>query len=532
MAWIAVLCFSAIAVGAQIWSGAYRAELSSYPDEPAHAVTGLALEQYIAHGLRQNPVNFFLDYYRHYPKVAIGHWPPLLYVAEAAATLVFSPSKYSLLGLQALLAGILAWLVFRELWPLVGVLPASLGSIALLLNRQIQLHTSMTMAELLLTITMFLGCLALARFAAERRSHDAIWFALWTTAAVWTKGTGWAMLLVAVGVMVAIRAWTLPFDRALRPAALIVAVFCVPWQIVTIKSVVNGWDNPLPSLEFTSRAALQYSEILLTMPGIAMAVAALVGAGCVLLGGSSMGRGRPYWAAMASLVGGACLFNVLVPTSVEPRKVIMIVPPIFVLAAAGAGQLSAWISPGRQRRMASIIFACLALLTLALSLPVEPIRPFGFIPVTAALDHLLSPGSAALLVSDVDGEGSVISEFALRHPKPAVYLVRGIKLLASEDWDGRHYSSRVNSGDECERLLASVPISFLVVDRRRVIQRQQFFDYVEAMLRSYSAEWTLVKDFPMQGDSPHAVAIYRRSAGIEPARELPAWVVPKIRWLD
>ena len=532
MACIAILCFSAIAVSAQIWSGAYRAELSSYPDEPAHAVTGLAFEQYIAHGLSQNPVGFLLDYYQHYPKVAVGHWPPLLYAAEAAAMLVFSPSKDSLLGLQALLAGILAWLVFRELWPLVGVLPASLGSITLLLNRQIQVHTSMTMAELLLTITMFLGCLAFARFAEERRSRDAMWFALWTTAAVWTKGTGWAMILVAAGVVAAIGAWTLPFDRALRLAALIGAVFCVPWQIVTIKSVVNGWDNPLPTLVFTSKAALQYCKIFLTMPGAAVAVAALVGAACVLLGGWSAGRGRPYWAAMASLVAGACLFNVLVPTSVEPRKVIMIVPPMFVLAAAGAGRLSAWISPQRQHRGAGMIFACLALPTLALSLPVEGTRPLGFIPVTAALDHILPLGSAALLVSDVNGEGSVISEFALRHPTPAVYLVRGTKLLASEDWDGRHYRNRVSSGEECERLLASVPISFLVVDRRKIAQRQEFFDFVEAMLRSYSTEWTLVRDFPILGDSPHAVALYRRSAGIEPARKLPDWIVPKIRWLD
>lgn len=85
-----------------------------------------------------------------------------------------------MLGLEALLAGLLAWLVFRELQPLVGAVAAALGSIALLSNRVIQQATSMAMAEILLTITMFLGCLAFARFADSRRTADALWFALWT----------------------------------------------------------------------------------------------------------------------------------------------------------------------------------------------------------------------------------------------------------------------------------------------------------------------------------------------------------------
>ncbi len=376
-AWIAVFCFSVVAVSLQIWSGAYRAELIAYPDESAHAVTGLAVEQYVVHGLPRSPVGFFSNYYQHYPKVAIGHWPPLLYLAEAGAMLAFSPSKYCLLGLQALFAGILAWLVFRELRPLTGALAASLGSVALLFNKQIQLHTSMTMAELLLTITMFLSCLGLARFVETRSPRDAVWFALWTTAAVWTKGTGWAMAIVVVVMMVAIHEWKLPFHRALRPAGLMMALLCVPCQIATMKLVVNGWDHSLPSLAFTWNAGIEYSGILITMPGAAMAIAALFGAVFTLSGRWSGERQRPYWIAMAGLVGAACLFNMLVPTGVEPRKVIMIVPPIFVLAAAGVARISAWISPRRQRRTAGIVFAAWRFSPWPCLFPSRPSRSLG-----------------------------------------------------------------------------------------------------------------------------------------------------------
>ena len=204
MIWIWVLVFSAIAASLQIYAGAYEAELSSYPDEAAHAVTGVAFRQYLLHGLTHGPIAFFRNYYLHYPKVAIGHWPPLLYVAEGAAMLAAQPSKYSLLGLEALLAGVLAWLVFRELAPLVGRFPAALGGVALLFNRQIRTYTSMSMAELLSAVTTLLACLAFARFADKRRKPDAIWFGLWTAAAIMTKGSGWALLLTAALVVIAV----------------------------------------------------------------------------------------------------------------------------------------------------------------------------------------------------------------------------------------------------------------------------------------------------------------------------------------
>jgi hypothetical protein len=205
---------------------------------------------------------------------------------------------------------------------------------------------------------------------------------------------------------------------------------------------------------------------------------------------------------------------------------------MLVLAAAGARQFAGWIlTPPHQPRAAGAIFGGLALLSMALSLPVNPKAALGFIPVVEAMHAMMPPASAALLISDYIGEGAVISEFALRQPKPAVYLVRGTKLLASQDWNQGHYRGRVHSGEECARLLASVPIDVLVLDRRRSVHRTEFFGYVDAMLRS-SREWTLVKEFQAPGDSPYAIALYCRRAGIEPARNLPGWIVPEIPWLN
>jgi hypothetical protein len=514
-------------VGVQAWAGAYRAELCAFADEPAHAVTGVAFEQYLLHSLPESPKRFLVDYYQHYPKVAVGHWPPLLYVAEAAVMLVVAPSKYALLGLQALLAGILAWLVFRELKPLVGALPAVSGSLALLLNPQFRIHASMAMTESLLTLTIFGACLAFVRFAERQETRDAILFALWLSAAVLTKGTGWAVLLVIPAVLLATRNWKLAFAPALRPAALLVAALCLPWQILTFGLVYQAWFWS-PGAAYSFAAAPQFAKMLFTLPGLGMAGAALIGASSTLIGDWKAGRTRAYWAALAGLIGAAWLFHVIIPAGIESRMMIIALPPILILAAAGAGQLAWRIAPRRQRQAAGAIYACLALVTIAISLPVEAKPQFGFIPVAEALDSMMPPGSAALLVSDALGEGAIISEVALRRPSPSVYLLRGTKVLASQNWLGRDYRSLVHSGDECARLLASVPIDVLVVDRRRSADRQPFFDYVEAMLQSYATEWRLAKEFQTPGDSPHAVAIYCRRTGIESVRNLPRSLLARI----
>lgn len=523
----AILCFTGIAVILQFAAGAYRAELSSYPDESAQAVAGVALERYVLHGLSHAPWTYMREYYLHYPKVAIGHWPPLLYVAEAAAILVSSPSKYALLGLEACLAGLLAWLVFRELQPLVGWAAAALGGVALLANRVIQQSSSMTMAELLLTVTMFLACLAFGRFAESRRAADAMWFAIWTSAAVMTKGTGWALGLVVIAVIVLTRDWELPFTRALRPAALVVAVCCVPWQLATMKSVENGWYDK-PSVALASQLAARYCVYLFTVPGILIAISGLAGAVYVLRGKWKLGRSQAYWAALTGLVAAAWLFNIIAPTSEEERKVIMIVPPLFVLAAAGVSGLAERISPYRQKRFAGLLFSAIAVISLAMSLPLRAKPRFGFDDVAADLAGSMPPKSAMLVVSDSFGEGALISEFVLRKPDPSVYLMRGSKLLASQTWNEYNYSNRINSDEECVNLLASVPVSFLVVDRRRALLREPYFNFVDSMLRTHPAEWQLVREYASPGDSPKALALYRWSGGVQPVNHLPDWLLPKI----
>ena len=83
----------------QIRSGAWHAEFGGHPDEAAHYVTGLMVRDYVAQGFPGSPMAYAAGYYDHYPKVALGNWPPGFYAIQALWTLAFSVSRTSVMFL-------------------------------------------------------------------------------------------------------------------------------------------------------------------------------------------------------------------------------------------------------------------------------------------------------------------------------------------------------------------------------------------------------------------------------------------------
>src|ERR1700758_3440929 len=60
----------------QFLGGAYASGFGGYPDEPAHLVTSLMVRDFLASLDFRHSWQFAQQYYYHYPKVAIGVWPP------------------------------------------------------------------------------------------------------------------------------------------------------------------------------------------------------------------------------------------------------------------------------------------------------------------------------------------------------------------------------------------------------------------------------------------------------------------------
>ena len=169
------ICLWFLAIGLQVLNRAWNADFGAHPDEAAHVVTGLMARDYLAGGFltQLHPLRYAETYYDHFPKVALGHYPPGFYISEALFLLPYPSTGAVLLHLSAIAAG-LALLTFVVGRHMTGNAPLAFTAAAiLLLLPVIQRYTSVVMADLLVALLMLASAVAFARFLVTARSRDS-----------------------------------------------------------------------------------------------------------------------------------------------------------------------------------------------------------------------------------------------------------------------------------------------------------------------------------------------------------------------
>lgn len=475
----------ALTMTVQWQTGAYQAEFGGHPDEAAHYVTGLMVHDYLVDGWPKHPMRFAEDYYAHYPKVALGHYPPGFYVWEALWMLCFGPSRISLMLMMATQTAFLGFLVSLALWRLLPPGPPAperrpdyavmllvpLGPVILLLLPIIQLYSSMVMSDLFLALLALLAALVYGRYLDQGRSMEGIIFALIASAAIMTKGSGLFLALVPPMALVITRQWLLLKRVSFWIPPVLVAVLCAPWILFTYHITHDGMAGP-PSVGYTMNAAVLLSGGLIEVAGWALVLTALAGfISRLVIPWLRKERVSGGWAVIGTMPLALCIFYSLIPAGYDPRYLLPALAPLVVLALAGVRDLCAWAikppvtSPRRQAITAT------AALTLAIGIAVEKFDPpeVSFSGFGPAAQHLLNTADAGevLISSDARGEGAFISEIAMRdrrtHPDRQL-IRRASKVLAESDWMGRGYTLAFESPEELLAFFQNTQINFIVLD--------------------------------------------------------------------
>jgi hypothetical protein len=495
-------------IAVQWGAGAFRNNRSSDSDEHAHLVTGLMVRDYLASGWNRGPIEFARDYYLRYPKVAIGHWPPVFYFEQAAWTLFLPTSRQSLLVMMALQVAVLAMVVWSMLLERFGPAAAWCGALALCTLPGVVSSSTSVMTELAVAIPISFAILAWGRFLDTGRAWSAAAFGLWSAAAVLTKGTG--IVLAGVPLLSACLAGrTQLFRRAwFWLPAFIVAALCAPWYLLAPGAMhdrVVRYGGPALVTRRLEFPAVTWADQF-GWPVSALALVGLVALLCRRATGFRL-DGVLASGVAAVICSSLCplLFKVW-----GTRHLTEAAPMFLLVAASGAG----WIASRRPvgRLAAHRILALLALATLlfALAWNLSRIRrkqPFGYRQLAAAvLAGGVGPAKTILVVGDPGAEGSVISEIAQREPHPARFLLRASKLFVDVSWQGRLRRTRAGSSAEVQALLHSLPVDLIVIDR---IHPSPFAyqTQLERVLAEHPETWRKV-DLPL--NSP-GLAAFRRA---------------------
>jgi Dolichyl-phosphate-mannose-protein mannosyltransferase len=453
----AVLTIGVLLFGLQWAGGAWSAEFDAYPDEAAHFVTGRMLWEYLSDPPSGSPVVWAEQYYLHYPKIGIGHWPPGYYLAEALWSLPFGSSRISAMWLQwflGLVALTALYTLVRHRFPIA--VTAAIVFLAMA-TPVFQQGLEQTMAELACLLCCVLLLNASVRLLTTPGLAPTVAVTVVIGAALLVKGTAVCFLPVPA------LAWFVSGKRlGLRS----------PWwwaiSIFAVAGVIAFWY-------LAGREVMYWAGITFNMPWPILSIGRLAGWGFVLLAILGLRR-EPLAIAAGCMIFSATLVSFFFRAMNEPRHWIIVLPPILILAGFGVTRFK-W-------RIGTL------LATPALLLFPWNWYHQGHTGYRELVQQLHRP--TRMLISSVNGaqgEGGWIAEVSVAERYPASFVVRASKVLSESGWNGEHYKLLAADKGAIERILDELAIEVVVLDGSATMGRPHHVLLAAAMEDNLA--WTI-----------------------------------------
>jgi hypothetical protein len=275
------------------------------------------------------------------------------------------------------------------------------------------------------------------------------------------------------------------------------------------------------------RVALHFLKECVSVPGIAVAAFALAG---MVIRPRSETRTGTVWIAITALVAGVLFARWLKSEMPDVRVLIVATPALAMLATRGAislarsivGQKKADTNGGQPRREALWIFLLL-LLALPRDLSTRWQKDWhGFAPIARTLLDEARAGTRVLVVSDVRGEGMLLSEIAMHDREGKISVERGSETLVESGSVGPQGKpqQRFLEDEQLFAHLTSGRIRYIVLDSA-VPQdvRAGYHDQVQRVLESNVRSFWPIYDSPIIRDGEpqgHPLRIFRVVPSDEP----------------
>lgn len=492
------------------WSGALTSDLGGDPDEAAHAVTSLMIRDYLAEAPGQHPMKFAKTYYDHFPRVALGHYPPLYYLI-AGPLLMPHVSIQVLYLLQALtLAGLaaLTFVIGRRLMPDPLAAVAGLGVIALPVALKLVQHV---MSDLMLALLCLWAAIEWANYLRTPTIRRALWWGLIAAAAILTKGSGMGLCLVPPVATVMSGQWRLLRSWSWWCAALPVAVLAGPWMLYSTGISKEGMTQLSP-LQYFLEAVPFHLKAMPEVFGWLITLLALLG----IAQGSFLGwkhrRLSPEAASLLGLsIGIGCILH-LVPVGLSTRYMVTLIPVVMLAAMSGLTRLPLHSFFGK----AALGVVLIITLVISKGLPTKEVSGFDAAVKLAGIPTAGVSLQNWLISSDPRGEGAVIAAaaFGLSERAPAnLRLYRGGKELSTSDWMGRGYKPAFETTEALLKHLDDRQITWVFVDKSMPGELRRPHDHLlEKALLGASSDWRLVREqaITRKPGQQGAMLIYQR----------------------
>jgi hypothetical protein len=467
-------------------------------DDPAHFTTGVMVYEYLRHALFSSPMEFARAFYNRFPKVALGHWPPVYYGVQAIAYFVLGPAIGTARILSAAICFAAAYALFIQVRTLHGVTIGALSASCFLVLPLVQNSSWLVMSDLLVALLMFLAAMSFARFLDALEPRYAAWFVIWSALAILTKGSGWALGIFALIAPFLARRLSVFRNKWYWISGITIFVISAPF-FWWAQSLQVGYPADPANLARGAFAITNRLAILSPFTGVLPPFVFIIAGAAIILGWIK-GASTTEFAALG-LVISQILFLLIFPLTEENRYYMPSVLAILLLFARGLTRF--------DRTFVGVILAGACFIVCGL-LKVERVDGYR-----AAVDSIpyRQQSVVILLGSDAPGEGAFVAERLEHDRHRAGILLRGSKVLAKSGWSGDGYQLTFQRREQVLDYLQSVPVQYVVIDQAAA--RSPHLELLEETVRTAPELFTLFGRFRISGARNGDVLVFKAIHAVE-----------------
>ncbi len=514
----AMVLLLAAALTLQWRAGSILLGSSLESDQSKHFTSGVMVYDYLRHGLGSNPVKFAESFEVQYPLVAIGQWPPMYYAIQSVYYFVAGPTVRSAQALSALMAAFLALLLSLSLRAWAGTRIALISAAVLLSAPLMQFAAWQVMSDLLTGIFVYLAITAFARLLDEPGNwRPAALFALYGVAAVFSKGSAWALGPFVLLAPLLARRTAFFRNRWVWGAAIAVILIGASYYLWAKRAGIGYHANlariASPEVGLAHRAEML--RVLLTFAPVLLLVTGLLGFGLALHARWRRGDASPGTTlslAAAAWVLSQLLFLFLLPLTWENRVLVPSLAPLAVLAAQCMARARDALSTRPLLASAAPVMIGALLLAASGAAPLQ--RLTGYSEVADAMPY---PAEGALIVvgtGDFASEGAVITERLSRGRGHRDVILRASHDLA--DLDGAKHETRLlmTTPEQVRSYLLKMPARFVILDSPPFEYR--FEALIDTAVTGDARDFHLLGTFPIAvrpGGRIQLLRLYENPAG-------------------
>ena len=511
----------------QWMGGAYQSEFGGHPDEGAHYVSGLAMQDFISGRIgtrdaiagtaKSMPVE-------NDEATGVNAGRPAFFASRLAAfsialsgwTFAFGASRLAVLLLVAAFAAGVATLLYDSVREEFGDWAAMAAALLWLCAASIRESYGLLMPEMLGGLAMLGAALAWGSFLDRGRRRDALAFGILAAISIWTEGAGVAALVMAGVSLLWMRLWIrlARWDVWLAGALPVLSMLCVR------KHYAAQFDFTAGAV---AHAATFYTEKLAFVAGIAVAVFAVIG---VAFRCFSRGERRRRWMAIASLPVSVLAYHCVASGHLEERHAVAAAPCLILLAMAGVKSISVLTSArvadaAERRRRESLWMLLLVLLVLPFEVMKVRAKEFdGFGPIARTLIDEAPRDARILISSDATGEGMFLSELAMNGWRHGFAIELASTSLVADGENGGDLADLRDRFAEDRELLAYLTagrIQYIVLDDPVTMkQRAGYHDQIRRVIENNVRSFWPLHAHPITRDGEvqlRPIQIFRVIAG-------------------